>query len=1264
MGNWQPGNPDQRLAPQFRFLSDPAVLVQAWKKAHAYVRHHNWYADSLELDVSTIHLPTFLDEWSALLRPGTYRSYSPDYLRLVPAPKSSPWDVSDGWKPTNRDDSLKLRPLAHVSIRDQTLAMAFLMCFADVVETAQGRPEIELAQAPAQGVVSYGHRLVCSWDGQRARFRWGNAKLYRQYFDDYQSFVQRPEVIRKSHFHDANGWAVVSADLSQFYDNIKRDVLLEKLRQLVHTHQGRKPDDRFFDAMGRVFAWNWHPEDQGLAQEHFGRIEPDGLPQGLAASGFFSNVYLLDFDRRIVADFNRKYKGRDWRVIDYCRYVDDMRFLLEVPEGLETEELKSEFNEYLTRRLAKTAPGLSANPDKTQIKRGDAEAASTPIADTMRAVVTQISGPLDVATARQALEELDGLLATSTRRREELKVEGTGQDEALRRLLAPEPDVRNETVERFVAHRWRRVYRSLRIMSDAEGFTDSSLNVGRAFLDQQAEAFATDLIRRWIQDPSNVRLLRVAMDIYPLPKHLEVVLKLLDAYLNRPSDAKARKVCAYVAAELLRAGATETGFTHDPDELPSKADVSGYRQLLLTFARQQFTADSPPWYLIQQAMLFMATMGESYPEGSVIQEPNKAYEALHDLLKGRWPQSPEGVEGEIQRTLPLLLVAHRLSGDTTACAAALAGLMYEIESSEVRSLLVSVLTEDEELLNALWDQLHEREAEFWREHFTGIGYLPQSAPSAAWEPEEGSVTFTSLLTLITSPANPFRQETIALRLLDALVREWAEKRQNYGGSLAPARIDVMCRSWRRAADPTYCLRPEDFQIRIHVASGPEDRRYKVPDWCPRSQHWRIEIGQILRAAILGQRDYSLDFRMSPTIQVAGRYRPVATSWYKRKHGLYSGRSGLGDRLLAISPWLSELLSKLLVWPGADVQNESVAVPPNLKPAALKKLITDRFARLSKQYCQASALPCYEYALKLPDHDSKSDLLRVAVVQSVLPYMEHFSSVGPGLNDPVYRRKHRRHLTAVLRLVLRTLEIREGYKEQKEQIDLVVFPELAVHVNDLGHLIRFADSIKCVVFSGLVFHEHPHIPDVLVNSGVWILPARTAEGRAIDLIEQGKENLTDEEKKLGIVSYRPCQWLIEGRRGGKPWRITGTICYDATDLRLAADMRDKTDAFVVAAMNKDTGTFDTMASALHYHMYQHLILANTGQYGGTTVQAPYKAPHKKVLVHHHGMDSVVVSVFELDLLHFRGAGASISLTGTTEGTIRDDERKHPPAGFCR
>jgi len=109
--------------------------------------------------------------------------------------------------------------------------------------------------------------------------------------------------------------------------------------------------------------------------------------------------------------------------------------------------------------------------------------------------------------------------------------------------------------------------------------------------------------------------------------------------------------------------------------------------------------------------------------------------------------------------------------------------------------------------------------------------------------------------------------------------------------------------------------------------------------------------------------------------------------------------------------------------------------------------------------------------------------------------------------------------------------------------------------------------------------------------------------------------------------------LHGISGG-PFKITGAICYDATDLNLAADLKGKTDLFVVVAHNKDVRTFDTMASALHYHMYQHVVVVNKGEFGGSTIQAPYTENFDKMISHSHGGGQISINVADLDLAAFR------------------------------
>jgi hypothetical protein len=74
-------------------------------------------------------------------------------------------------------------------------------------------------------------------------------------------------------------------------------------------------------------------------------------------------------------------------------------------------------------------------------------------------------------------------------------------------------------------------------------------------------------------------------------------------------------------------------------------------------------------------------------------------------------------------------------------------------------------------------------------------------------------------------------------------------------------------------------------------------------------------------------------------------------------------------------------------------------------------------------------------------------------------------------------------------------------------------------------------------------------------------------------------------------------------------------------------------FVVTAMNQDVKTFDSMVGALRYHMYQHVLIANTGEFGGSTAQAPYDKEHERLIAHSHGGGQLSVNIFDIDVDHF-------------------------------
>ncbi|MGO4699430.1 hypothetical protein AB4Z50_34890 [Paenibacillus sp. 2TAB26] len=77
----------------------------------------------------------------------------------------------------------------------------------------------------------------------------------------------------------------------------------------------------------------------------------------------------------------------------------------------------------------------------------------------------------------------------------------------------------------------------------------------------------------------------------------------------------------------------------------------------------------------------------------------------------------------------------------------------------------------------------------------------------------------------------------------------------------------------------------------------------------------------------------------------------------------------------------------------------------------------------------------------------------------------------------------------------------------------------------------------------------------------------------------------------------------------------------------------------------------MVAALHYQLCQPVILANTGEFGGSTVQAPF-TKHARQIAQVHGNNQIAVSVFEVDAAIFKSASPAPT----------HSEVKTPPAGY--
>jgi hypothetical protein len=1247
-----------KLKPELRYLCDEAVLAQAWKKSHSYIRAHNWYADTLELDCSAVNLEERLKEWAEQLNTQTY---SPSEMMMVPAPKSDHWTfykTNEEWKwgpkNSNEDKSRckELRPLAHLTIQDQTIATAIMLCLADAVETAQGSTD------PQKGhnVWSYGNRLFCDWKGTQARFRWGNSNTYSKYFQDYQRFLDRP--LKKAQAAQAalpptNSIYEIHLDLATFFDSINRRHLIRKLKLIAESHYDSEPESSalFWETVADIFEnWKWRDEDKDLAfcLKRGNLCDGEGLPQGLVASGFFANAYLISLDRKLSKQIGKQFG--DVTLIDYCRYVDDIRLLVHVP--IKDEPQWENWVDDEIAPIVELVSGLSLNSKKTKVERYTAKRSGVSVR--MKAIQSAGSGPQDMMALDEMQGSLEGLFALAEQFRGQDDVPHRDCDIPLARVDQPQMDVGEDTLLRFAANRITTA------LSKKRSFASSQItnieNVSE--LDHVYESFARRFVAVWTRNPSLVAILKKGIQLYPHPHLLQPVFDSLSKKMGPSKNDPGHEhdhgheylIAAYCLAEIYRFAALDL-HRQNPKERPQHSDWEGLKNFLIHRARLLLDDDNLPWYVGQQIALYMAVNEEpvKLSEGGELVDSKK----LFRILQG---DRRFGVMRALESVVPLYVVAYQISSRPHQIIANLSDWIDWLYKEKKRPLAAKVLKAVAINHSELFERLlcHGRKIQAkWK----ATGATVAVKLGLDQTPLIGNLSefkdYIPLARVIKREDNPFSHENALLDLARATLKFLGE--QNDTKQLAPHHLEIKCNNWSKIQKAKESV--QRLELRW-VKSASADSRYSPPvSWLANNNESKklYKIGAFLRACSTGELDFTVGQHLKCD-ETNHAYFGLKSSWYKRRMGMAHQPEALIGPAAPLTSWVSELLYRLLQWPGLEIRDND-EWPEKLSVVNLQKLLLDRIGRQEEVYGRSSRLPVYIERIRHKINDDNH--LRIVMAQSILPNKEDFRTQGSELNNPIYRAKHGGHVATIARLIcdkLAAAKQAEGSESIKPLADLIVFPELAVHEDDIWILKRLADKTGAMIFTGLVYRKQG--PD-LVNSALWLIPYENGHGRQWIMRYQGKENMTVGERGLNIKPWRPYQLVIElintleGQKHG--FRLSGSICYDATDISLAADMKDVTNTFIVSALNRDIDTFDTMVDALHYHMFQPVILVNSGQFGGSAAKAPYKEKYEKQIAHAHGNNQIAISMFKLNMYDF-GEPLPALVSGK--------EKKTAPAGLKR
>ena len=1258
------------LEPTKEYLGCKVVLAQAWKKAHQYIRSTNWYADTFELDRSAIDLDSKLDSWLADLHGDEFKF---EALRIVPAPKSQRWyfkkrdtqemwgKSSHKWCPMPSKENEKdqpLRPLAHVSIRDQSLLMALMMCLANRVESAQGNTAIPLSDVHKKKIVNYGNRLYCQYKDEEANFSWGSSTSYSKYFTDYQFFLARPiyfggealqKKIRSQKVYE------VHLDIEKFYDCIDRERLTNKINELCSGNA-----DPLLSKLLKSFReWEWgsgSPEIYNLVCKKGDEPIPRGIPQGLVIGGFLANIYLLDFDKEIQSLIGVEIES-GLQLVDYCRYVDDMRLIIVASLGKDIDDIRNLINSIFLKRLSDI--GLKFGNEKTKIElfRYKRSGISTKLHDIQK----KVSGPLSAGEIDEQLGSLEGLLGLAEGLRiSEKDLENTN---SLALIDSPSNDVRDDTLLRFSANKIHKLLKQKRSLVAQEVDVNGIPKPG--VWDYLQERMARKFISCWSKDPSLVQILKKGFELFPDPRILNPVLEQLKDVLERKEAPIQQKIAEYCLGEIFRDAAT---VVHSKEEwsFPAQTDISGFFECLQVVAIEIIM--NPEKYtenILSQAMFYCLVRNDSPLDHS---SNSEYFNIITKIMNGN--RNISVISGGIRVGAELKLssadfivnslLAYQMAFNKSLVVRSVSSILEKIAvrypvipsmgmfpipkeglfSSDVLPFCRRIAVECPVFFTELFNDSKVKRPKWLVLCGDLIDKIGLLQPVLDGELARHNKKYLSLLPVIKRSDNPFAHENAALALLFAVLNDGKfqsnfEFSQNIDGEefkyIDISNCKISCENWDKI---------QSLSVGISIEIKEDDNPIiRVPDWVNSDHSNLYGLGMFLRGCLIG----NVDWTAVRGGLVQSKYMGLKSSLMKRQIGMMHSPEALNGETAPMSNWVSCLLSHLLQWPGANVHSGCYEWPDVWNIKSLKKIIKDRLVYQRALFCEMIGVPAYVEKLNLNwPLDKKT--LKVMMVQSLLPLKADFRECGLMLDTPAYRARHRRHVASVAELVLHKSYSQRSiddinYKDGR--LDLIIWPELSVNNEDIDILKQLADKTGAIIYVGLTFLKLSGI-DGPVNVAKWLIPQKMTSGRNFISRLQGKKNMMKDEAGK-VRPWRPYQLLIELVHPAFPkdkgFRLTGSICYDATDVKISADLKDKSDAYLVVALNQDVNTFDSMVDALYYNMYQHVVLVNTGEFGGSVAKAPYKERHEKLISHVHGSHQVSISSFEMNMFDFRQIGAS-------------------------
>jgi len=957
---------------------------------------------------------------------------------------------------------------------------------------------------------------------------------------------------------------------------------------------------------------------------------------------------MLEFDQLMLDLIGKSLsENTDIILIDACRYVDDFRLIIKDPKRKYTEDsLKESVTKSLTPHTEKL--GLRLQPKKTKLKKFSAQEGA--ISAKLAGIQSKISGPLPLRDLDEQLGHLEGLIELSDSLNDEES--NDYNTNTLASIDKKFNDVRKDTLLRFTANKIHYLLRQKRNMVSQEVNADGKPISGN--WDYLQERMARKLISKWANDPSLIILMKKGLELFPHINLLQPIINNLDDVRKRVDHPEQVHFAEYCLSEILRHSATAI-HTKDEWAFPAHSDTAGYFEFLENYITEMLLKyDEFSDSLKEQVLFFCLVRNDSTLDKEV---GDNTFRVITKLMNGYRYIDNNIIKDEFTTSA---LLAYQLSLDKRKVIRSVVSCLEhaymntssssnKLNKSHILHVCKKIMLGNTVLFESMYLSAKRNKLKWHGEvtelaNYLGINNYSKITENITNHDDKD----ISLISVIRMDSNPFQHENGILKLLETTLSQLNES--IFDRSIDITKCKVKCSDWG-----SLLKLDKSCKLSIEIGFYQEGEQYhKPPEWLTKEHAPLYYLGMFIRSCLLGSIDWSCTISSSTATP---SYRGIKSNMLKRQIGMMHSPEAFGNTKSPMSSWLSSLLFKLLQWPGVEGVDNNYSWPVVWNLSELNKLVANRIISQAEKFCQFSNIPTYTEKVTLGWSKEKQNL-NVVMVQPLLPLQEDFTQFGLQLNTPKYRAKHRRHVASVAELVLHNISSVDSATEKAEikgKVDLIIWPELSVSPDDIDVLERLSDKTGAIIFVGISFSHIDNKID-LNNSAMWIIPNKQKSGRKFIKRLQGKYNMTVDEKGF-IEPWRPYQLIIElihpafnNKEDG--FKLTGSICYDATDIKLSADLKDKSDAYIISAMNKDIATFDSMVDALFYHMYQPIMLVNSGEFGGSVAKAPYKERYDKLITHVHGAHQVSISSFELNMFDFRNLRDSYKSNKQT---------KTPPAG---